>query len=116
VIERSVGGDASRPRPEAACRVKACVRAIDAPEGFDGEVLGCSRISNDVNDPTVDLTLMPAKQRLEGVEVAVTSPAVRRMAVPALASPLYICLRREGDEGYRICYRSSQNSGLSANQ
>ena len=72
VIECSVGSDTSRPCPEAARGVEAGVRAMDAPEGFDREVFGGSRVADDANDPTLNLTLMPTEQRLKGVEVAVT--------------------------------------------
>jgi hypothetical protein len=50
------------------------VAAIDAPEAFDGEVFGSGGIADDANDPAVDVALMPAKQGLEGVKVAVTKP------------------------------------------
>jgi hypothetical protein len=103
VIERSVGSDPSRPCPKAARGIEAGVRAMDAPEGFDGEVFGGSRIANDANDPTVDLALMRAEQRLEGVEVAVTElpQHVGWLFQDWHLVPFYIRLRREGDEGYR---------------
>ena len=43
---------------------------MDTPERLKGKILGGSRIANDANDLPVDLALMCAKQRLEGVEVA----------------------------------------------
>jgi hypothetical protein len=63
VIECSVGSDASRPCPEAARGIEAGVRAMDAPEGFDGEIVGGSRVADDAIDPAVNLTLMPTEQR-----------------------------------------------------
>jgi hypothetical protein len=45
VIKRDIGGDASRPSSEASGGVEAGVRTIDAPEGFDREVLGDSWIA-----------------------------------------------------------------------
>ena len=107
VIERGVGGDASRPWSEASRGVETGVRAMDAPEGFDGEVFGGIRVADDANDPTVNLTLMPAKQRLEGVEVAVTElpQHVGWLFQDWHLVPFYIRLRRRGGRGYRICQR-----------
>jgi hypothetical protein len=47
---------------------------------------------------------MPAKQELEGVKVAVAKPPqyVGWLFQNRHSLPFYICLRREGDEGYRI--------------
>jgi hypothetical protein len=36
---------------------------MDAPEGFDGEIVGGSRVADDAIDPAVNLTLMPTEQR-----------------------------------------------------
>src|ERR1700693_3385704 len=47
--------DASRPRPEAAGGIEAGVRAMDTPEGFNGEVFGGRRIADDSNNPAVNL-------------------------------------------------------------
>jgi hypothetical protein len=58
VIQRSVGGDASRPRSEASGGVEAGVRPIDALEGFDGEFFGDRWIADNTNDPAVDLGLV----------------------------------------------------------
>jgi len=69
VIERGVGGDAPRPRLESSRRIEAGVAAIDAPEGFDGEVFGSGGIADDADNPAIDVALMPAKQGLEGVKV-----------------------------------------------
>ena len=71
MIECSVGGDASRPGFEAECRVEAGMHAVDAPEGFDGEVFSRAGVADDADDPAIDLTLVQPEQRLKGVEIAV---------------------------------------------
>ena len=102
MIERSVDGDAPRPRPESAFRVEPGARAIDASEGFDSEIFGRSWIADDVNNPIVDLALMLAEQRLEGIEVAVTElpQHVGWLFQHRHLLSFYIRLRRGGHEGY----------------
>jgi hypothetical protein len=53
---------------------EAGVRAIDAPEGFEGKVLGDRRIADDANDPAIDFVLMQTEKSLEGVEVTAAEP------------------------------------------
>jgi len=62
-----------------------------------------SRIAYDADDPAVDLALVPAEQRLEGFEVAVTElpQHVGWLFQHWHLLPFYIHLRRRGGEGYR---------------
>jgi hypothetical protein len=102
VIKRGVGGDASCPPFKASCGVEAGVRAIDAPEGFEGKVLGDPRIADDANDPAVDLVLMQTEKSLEGVEAprqncCKTSDGYSNTCT---CSAFYISLRHERAGGY----------------
>jgi hypothetical protein len=45
-------------------------RPVDAPKGFDGQVLRGARIAHDAHDPAVDLALELTEQRLKGFRVA----------------------------------------------
>ena len=69
-VESRAGGDAPRPGLEGARGLKACVSAMDAPEGLDHEVLGSGGIANDAQNPAVDGTLMLAEERFECIEIA----------------------------------------------
>jgi hypothetical protein len=90
------------------------MRTVDAPKGFDSEVLGSGWIADEANDPTVDFALMPTEQRLEGVEVAVTElpQHVRWLFQHWHLLPFYIRLRHGGAEGYREVIIATLEIGL----
>ena len=121
VIERSVSGDAPRPRSEAARGIEARVGAMDTPEGFHREVFGSGWIADNVNNPAVNLTLMRAEQRLESVEVAMTElPQHVRWLFQKLASrPLLYTLTARGSRGLQVfpttatvnCFQFQVNRG-----
>jgi hypothetical protein len=69
-VERRVGGDAASPGLESARRVEASVGAMNTPKSFDSEVFGCRRIANDFEDPPIHSSLVLAKERFEGVKIA----------------------------------------------
>src|SRR5215471_2050713 len=70
MIDRGVGCDPPRPRPETARRIEASVRAINPPERLDGQVFRQRRISDDPYNPTVHFSLVLPKQSFEGFEFA----------------------------------------------
>ncbi|MBZ5706212.1 MAG: hypothetical protein LAN63_12740 [Acidobacteriia bacterium] len=70
MVQRGVGRDASRPGANRPSWVEPGARPVHAPEGFDRQVFGLTRIADDAHDPPIDLALELAKQRLEGFDVA----------------------------------------------
>jgi hypothetical protein len=69
MIERRIGGDASRPSREIAIGTEACPCLMNAPKCFHGQILGDAGVTDDTNDPAVNLFLVLVKQRLEGFQV-----------------------------------------------
>jgi hypothetical protein len=67
-------------------------------EGFHSEIFGSSRITDDANNPTVNLTLMRVEQRFESVEIAVTEllQHVRRLFQNWHLPLLYTLTARKG--------------------
>jgi len=71
VVDRQVGGDASRPGSEVACRPKALACSVDALQSFYRQVLGDTRIANDAHNPSVDVALVMPNQNLESIDLAI---------------------------------------------
>ena len=64
-VQRGVGCDTPGPWLETACRIEACVGAVNAKERFDGQILGDAWIADDAENPAVYGALMTAEERLE---------------------------------------------------
>src|SRR5215472_9090140 len=70
MVNGEVGSHAAKPTGAVAFGVQTIAVLIQAPEGFDGKVLGGARIASDANDPAVDLALVLAKERFKGFRLA----------------------------------------------
>jgi hypothetical protein len=81
-----MGGDAPCPTLKSTRRLKACVGLVDAPESFHGQFLGRRRIAHDAQNPSVNLTLMLAEERLEGIQIAL--PKLIQDAARVIPHPL----------------------------
>src|SRR5919197_5838382 len=57
VVQGDVGSDPPRPGHGTSSWVKSRVRAIHSPECFHRQVLRCGGVSDDANDPAIDLGL-----------------------------------------------------------
>jgi len=66
-IESRMSGDAACPWLESALRIEALPRAVDAPERFDGELVGSCWIADDAQNPSAYRALVQPEQGFEGV-------------------------------------------------
>ena len=69
-----MGRDAPRPWFESTVRIEARVGLMHPPEGLNGHIFGCGRLTHNAQDPALNSTLMHAEQCLEGVDIAVPEP------------------------------------------
>src|SRR5215472_10079634 len=74
MVDRLVGSDPACPSSEAAIGTKPVPRAVDAPKGLHGQVLGNTWVAHDAYDPGVDIALKLAYQRLERIDLAMREP------------------------------------------
>src|SRR5215813_718941 len=74
MVDRQVGSDPACPSSEAAIGTKPVPRAVDAPKGLHGQVLGNTWVAHDSYDPGVDIALKLTYQRLERIDLAMREP------------------------------------------
>jgi hypothetical protein len=70
MIDREIRSDAPRPRAERSAWIEATSRAVNPPEGLDGEFFRRGGIANDANNPSIHLSLKLPEQCLEGFRVS----------------------------------------------
>jgi hypothetical protein len=87
MVKSSVGGDPACPGAEIAGQLEPRSRLVYAPESVHRKILCNSVVTDDANNPGIDLHLVPSKQRFEGFKVARRKP-LQQLHLP-LSIPTY---------------------------